>query len=125
VKILETMKSNYGPPGNPVRLLWADGGLQLETAPNSLHRLAKDAECDQVFLRLLDERNAQGRPVYPGRGHSYAPAIFAEMPGANGFTPKAFAAAMERLFHDTKIAVRNIRVDGKPRQCIDRAGPQA
>jgi AAA domain len=27
IRILETAKSNYGPPGNPVRLQWADGGL--------------------------------------------------------------------------------------------------
>jgi RecA-family ATPase len=121
IRILETAKSNYGPPGNPVRLQWLDGGLQLEPATSSLHRIAKDAECDEMFLRLLDQRNAQGRPVYPGKGHNYAPAIFADMPGSDGFTAKAFARCMERLFNDKKIAIREIRVDGKPRQCIDRA----
>jgi RecA-family ATPase len=123
IRILETAKSNYGPSGTTTqrRLQWIDGGLQLEHAPSSLHRLAKDAECEQIFLRLLDQRNAQGRPVYPGRGHNYAPAIFAEMPGSDGFTAKAFAQCMERLFNDKRIALRQVRIDGKTRQCIDRA----
>jgi RecA-family ATPase len=121
VKILETMKSNYGPPGNPLRLLWADGGLQLETAPTSLHRLAKDAQCEETFLRLLDERNAQGRHVGDKRSRNYAPTVFAEMEGGGGFTVKVFARAMDRLFEARKIALRPERVDGKIRQIIDRA----
>jgi RecA-family ATPase len=123
IRLLETGKSNYAKRGNPLRIQWADGGLQLEHAPSSLHRLAKDAECEEIFLRLLDERNAQGRPVYPGRGHNYAPAVFAEMPSSNGFAAKAFAQGMERLFQGKKISLREVRVDGKPRQCIDRTEP--
>jgi RecA-family ATPase len=122
VKILETMKSNYGPTGNPVRLIWADGGLQLETAPTSLHRLAKDAECDETFLRLVDERNAQGRYVSDKRSRNYAPTVFAEMEGSGGFTVKVFARAMDRLFEAHKIALHSVRVDGKIRQVIDRVG---
>lgn len=127
IRILETAKSNYGPSGAATqrRLQWVDAGLQLEHAPSSLHRIAKDAECDETFLRLLDQRNAQGRPVYPGRGHNYAPSIFADMPGSNGFTAKAFALCMERLFNDKRIALHEVRVDGKPRQCIDRAQTSA
>jgi RecA-family ATPase len=121
IRIFETVKSNYGPPGQPVRLQWTDGGLQLERAPSSLHRLAKDQECDHTFLRLLDERNAQSRPVYERSGRNYAPAVFAEHEGNGGFTGQAFARAMERLFRNKTIALRPIRVDGKERMCIDRA----
>ena len=63
IRILETMKSNYGPPGNPLRLVWAEGGLQLEHAPSSHHRAAKEQQCEEIFLRLLDKRNAQGGHV--------------------------------------------------------------
>lgn len=121
VRILETAKSNYGPAGNPLRLCWSDGGLQLEHAPSSLHRLAKDSECEETFLRLLDERNAQGRPVSDKSGKNYAPAIFASNASSGGFTRQAFAGAMERLFKAKKIALRTMRIDGKPRQCLDRA----
>ena len=121
IRILETVKSNYGPPGDPLRLIWADGGLQLETAPTSLHRLAKDTEAEELFLRFLDERMAQGRTVSDKRGTNYAPAVFAEMAGNQGYTAKAFAKAMDRLFTARKIVLRSERRDGKIREVIDRA----
>jgi len=104
IRVLETAKSNYGPPGNPLRLQWADGGLQLEHAPTSLHRIAKDAECEETFLRLLDEREGQGRHVSSeDRAATYAPKAFADMPNNGGFAKRAFAAAMERLLQAGKI----------------------
>jgi RecA-family ATPase len=123
IRILETAKSNYGPPGRPIRLQWSDGGLQLEHAPTSLHRLAKDQACDEIFLRLLDERNAQGRYVGENPGKNYAPAVFAEMAGNGNHTRQAFAKAMERLFSakPPHIALCSRKVDGKPRQYLDRA----
>ena len=121
IRILETVKSNYGPPGRPMRLCWNDGGLALEHAPTSLHRAAKDQECEETFLRLMDERNAQGRHVSDKSGKNYAPSVFADHAGAGGFTRQAFAKAMERLFQAKRISLRTIRVDGHSRQCLDRA----
>jgi len=121
IRTLETAKSNYGPPGNPVRLQWGDGGLRPEHAPSSLHRLAKDAECEETFLRLLDERNAQGRHVSDKNGKNYAPSVFGEMAGNTGFTAKPFASAMNRLFEARKIVMRTVRRDGHSRDVIDRA----
>ena len=104
IRILETTKINEGKPGNPVRLLWADGGLQLEHAPTSVHRIAKDTECDETFLRLLDEREGQGRHVSSEpRATTYAATAFAAMPNNGGFMRNAFAAAMERLLQAGKI----------------------
>jgi RecA-family ATPase len=119
VKILETMKSNYGPPGNPLRLLWADGGLQLEAAPTSLHRLAKDAECEETFLRLLDERNAQGGHVGRKTSGMYAPKVFAMTPDNGGFAKSAFASAMERLF--AAGTIREVWDPKRRHDYIDRA----
>jgi RecA-family ATPase len=121
IRTLETAKSNYGPSGNPVRLQWGDGGLQPEHAPSSLHRLAKDGECEETFLRLLDERNAQGRHVSDKSGKNYAPSVFEEMTGNAGFTAKPFASAMNRLFEARKIVMRTMRRDGHSRDVIDRA----
>ena len=121
VKILETVKNNYGPLGNAVRLVWGDCGFQLEQAPSSHHRAAMDAECDETFLRLLDERNAQGRYVSDKSGKNYAPSVFAAMSRNEGFTAKAFARAMDRLFETRRITLRAERIDGKPRNVIDRA----
>ncbi|HEX4410559.1 MAG TPA: AAA family ATPase [Xanthobacteraceae bacterium] len=121
VRILETTKSNYGPSGQPLRLLWAEGGLQLEHQPSSLHRLAKEQECDDTFLRLMDDRNAQGRFVSDKKSRNYAPTVFAEIQGGRGFTTQAFAKSMERLFQARKIALRAVRIDGKSRDVIDHA----
>jgi len=104
IRILETAKINYGPPGNPLRLIWAEGGLQLEHTQPSHHRAAKDAECEEAFLRLLDQREGQGRHVSgQATAPTYAPKAFVEMPDNGGFARKAFAAAMERLLQAGKI----------------------
>ena len=97
IRILETAKSNYGPTGNPLRLVWADGGLQLEHAPSSHHRAAKEQQCEETFLRLLDERNGQGSHVGRKTSGMYAPKVFATTPDNGGLSKSAFAAAMERL----------------------------
>jgi RecA-family ATPase len=104
IRILETAKINDGPTGNPLRLVWAEGGLQLEHAPTSMHRVAKDQECEETFLRLLDEREGQGRHVSSeGRAATYAPKAFADMPNNGDFRRNAFAAAMERLLQSGKL----------------------
>jgi RecA-family ATPase len=124
VRVLETVKSNYAPSGNPLRLCWSGSGLQREQEPSSLHRMAVDAECEATFMRLLDERNGQGRPVSDKSGKNYAPSVFAEHTGHGGFTRQAFAKAMERLFVARKITLRTARVDGHNRQVIDRSAEQ-
>lgn len=120
IRILETVKSNYGPPGNPLRLRWNEG-LEREEAPTSLHQLAKEQECEETFLRLLDERLAQGRYVGERPATNYAPTVFAGLDGNRGFTRQAFARAMERLFAAGKIAIGTHKADGKSKSHIERA----
>lgn len=121
VRVLETQKSNYGPTGQPVRLQWGDGGLALEHAPSSLVRLAEDAKVDDLFLRLLDKRNAQARPVRPGTGRDYAPAEFEGDADANGIRSKAFKASMERLLNAGTIVVVAKGPPSKSTKHIERA----
>jgi RecA-family ATPase len=98
IRILETTKINEGKPGNPVRLVWAEGGLQREAELSSPNRAAKEQQCDEIFLRLLDERNAQGGHVGRKTSAMYAPKVFAETPDNGGFAKSAFAKSMERPF---------------------------
>ena len=127
IRILETAKSNYGlsGPSTGLRLRWQEGGLQLEHAPSSLHRLAKDQECDETFLRLLDERTAQGRYVVDKYSASYAPKVFAGMDAAGGFTKQAFAQAMDRLFKSGKISMKSYGPPSRGSTRIERARPDA
>jgi RecA-family ATPase len=120
VRIFETAKSNYGPIGQQVRLQWGEGGLAVERAPSSLVRLAEDAKVDEVFLRLLDKRNAQGRPVRSTTGHGYAPAEFEGDAEAGGIRAKAFKASMERLLSAKKIVVTTVGPPSRQYKRIER-----
>lgn len=119
IRVLETQKSNYGPTGQPVRLQWATGGLQLEQAQGSLARIAEEARVDELFLRLLDKFSVQGRDVRSTTGSGYAPGEFEADPEAKaaGVKAKAFKVAMARLFEAGKLA----NVQGKRSKHIERA----
>ncbi|WOH70666.1 AAA family ATPase [Bradyrhizobium sp. NDS-1] len=104
-RVLEVTKSNRGPKGEKVTLRW-DG---LTFVPEGIggapshHLAAAERDVEELFLRILDRRNAQGRPVRPHPGRGYAPAEFVNDPEAVGVTDKAFVAAMERLYTSGKI----------------------
>ncbi|MCP1851235.1 MULTISPECIES: AAA family ATPase [unclassified Bradyrhizobium] len=104
-RLLEVTKSNRGRKGEKINLRW--DGLTfvpegLSGAP-SHHRAAAERDVDELFLRILDKRNAQRRPVRPHPGRGYAPAEFVNDPDAAGVADKAFVAAMERLYTAGKI----------------------
>ena len=120
IRVFETQKSNYGPTGQPVRLQWATGGLQLERAPSSLVRLAEDAKVDDLFLRLLDKRSAQGRYVRTTPGHGYAPTEFESDAEAGGIRAKAFKTSMERLLTAKKIVVTTVGPPSRQYKRIER-----
>jgi RecA-family ATPase len=103
---LEVKKNNRGRIGEKVKLRW--NGLTFVTeaaAAASLHRAAAERDADELFLRLLEQRNAQGRWVTPNKATGYAPKELAEMPGAEGFKAAALANAMERLLAARRVIV--------------------
>ena len=103
-RTLEVKKNNRGRTGEKVALRWTGLTFTTEaTAAASPHRAAHDAQVDEKFLELLDKATAQGRSVGPNSGSNYAPAKFGDDPDATGIKPKAFAAAMDRLFKAGKI----------------------
>ncbi|WP_172842182.1 AAA family ATPase [Bradyrhizobium lablabi] len=114
---LEVVKSNYGPAGEKVRLRWEDGSFVLKTVQSTPQQAATFAKIDDLFLKLLDKRTAQGRRVYPTKGSGYAPSVFAIDPDAAGITPKALATSMERLFSERKIVTIE---EGPPSKRVTR-----
>ncbi|MEY9457987.1 AAA family ATPase [Bradyrhizobium ottawaense] len=97
-RTLTVTKSNYGRTGEKVTLRWA--GLTFTTAmagETSSYRAAADREIEELFLQLLDKRNAQGRPVHAKNAKGSAPTEFADDPDARGIKVNAFRNAMERL----------------------------
>jgi RecA-family ATPase len=115
-RVLTVKKTNYGKEGERVLLRWKDGCfVPLGTAPPPA-RAAAERKVDDLFLRLLEERNAQGRYVTPNRAVGYAPKELSAMAGANGVKAPAFAKAMERLLTSGQIIVETFGYASRQRQ---------
>jgi len=113
---LEIIKNNYGPDGEKVKLRWERGVFVPEFgAAGSPYRAAAERDADELFLRLLEQRNAQGRWVTPNKASGYAPKEFASMPDTGGCTAVALANAMERLLTNKRIAVETFGPPSKQR----------
>ena len=122
IRELEVKKSNYGRAGEKIKLRW--NGMTFVTAmsaESSSYRAAAERDVDELFLKLLDKRIAQGRPVRPSTGRGSAPFELAGDPEANGVSASALRAAMERLFTVGRIVVVETGPASKRRKHIERA----
>lgn len=118
-RVLEMKKSNYGPIGDKVTLQWEDGCFVIEgssAGQAAPYRAAAQQGLDDLFLRLLEERNAQGRWVTPNKASGYAPKELAAMQGADGATAMALAHTMERLLTSKRIIVETFGPPSRQRQ---------
>jgi hypothetical protein len=104
-RVLRTMKANYGPKGGELRIKWKAGVFVADAAPDSLDRMAAGAKAERVFLRLLADFTAQGRYVSASPSSTYAPAVFAAHPAAEGMTKRALTVAMNALFQRGEVLV--------------------
>lgn len=123
VRELELKKSNRGRIGEKVTIRW--NGLTFSTLSEgaaTFHRAAADRDVDDLFLRLLDERCAQGRYVTPNKAFGYAPKELADMPAAKatGVTVAALADAMERLLARKTLIAEEHGPPSKRRQRLVR-----
>jgi RecA-family ATPase len=121
LRLLKVMKSNYGPPGEIVKLRWQRGVFVPEGASSTHQRSAAEAKVDDAFLRCLDAAIAQGRDVSAKKSNAFAPAVFEGMPEANGAKRTGLAQAMERLFSTGKIKVETSGPPSKRRARLVRA----
>jgi RecA-family ATPase len=115
LRLLKTMKSNYGPPSEEIKLRWCNG-VWAPVHAIGVDRAAVAQEAESVFLALLDRFTRQGRNVSHKPGPSYAPTLFAREAEARpvGVTRKDFEAAMSRLFAGRKIQVENYGRPSRP-----------
>jgi hypothetical protein len=123
LRILEVMKSNYGPIGETVTLRWKDGLFLPVAAPGSLEKLARQQKVDELFLTLLDRWIGQGRNVSDKKtANGYAPKRFADEPEAKTekATKRELAEAMERLFRGGKLHVATYGLPSKGWTRIER-----
>ena len=102
---LTTMKANYGRTGGEIGLTWREGVFVADRPEGTLDRKAGAAKAERVFLELLRQFTEEGRNVNHASGRYYAPKAFAEHPGGEGVTKRAFTAAMNALFAAKRIRV--------------------
>ena len=116
LRLVEFMKSNYGPVADAITVRWKDGVFVPEPKGGSLEKLASEAKADNAFLRLLERFDSEGRTVGERPGHSYAPAVFSEEPEAKtaGLNKKVLADAMRRLFASKKIHIEQYGRPSRP-----------
>ena len=63
LRLIEFMKSNYGPVAEAITLCWKNGVFVPEPKSGSLEKLASDAKAENVFVQLLKRFNCEGRTV--------------------------------------------------------------
>jgi RecA-family ATPase len=116
LRLVEFMKSNYGPVAEAITVRWKGGVFVPEPKSGSLEQLAGEARADNVFLQLLERFTSEGRTVGERPGHSYAPALFSQEPEAKatGLSKLALGDAMRRLFASKKIHIEQYGRPSRP-----------
>ena len=110
-RLLRTMKSNYGPTGEEIKLTWRAGFFEADPPETKLAKGAASAKAERVFLALLRRFVDQGRFVSHAPSPTYAPSVFAKHDDAEGVTKHGFENAMNALFNSGQIVVAQ---HGKP-----------
>jgi RecA-family ATPase len=119
LRVLRTMKANYGRTGGTIRVKWEHGIFRpVDAGPvGSMAAMAAEHQADTLFLDLVAAFNAEGRPVGPAPGPNYAPSAFSADSRAAGVTKRGFADAMSRLFQSRRIVVERV---GPPSRQVSR-----
>ena len=61
LRVLEVMKSNYGPVGETINLRWKNGLFVPVGGVSNLEKLAAEQAAEHLFLNLLNRFTSQGR----------------------------------------------------------------
>ncbi|CUH60956.1 AAA family ATPase [Thalassobacter stenotrophicus] len=117
-RVIRTMKSNYARTGAEITLKWQAGVFVADAPVTGLDRVAASAKAERLFLTFLRHAQEQGRRVNHSGGRTYAPAVFAEHPEAEGVTKRAFRQAMENLLASDKVKITEAGPPSKRRQFL-------
>lgn len=116
MRILKTMKANYGTTGGEIKLRWKDGAFVLDDGKPSAGAALVNAKAERVFRDVLSALNRDGERVAKTKGLNYAPKVMAERPDASGMSAKILEGAMLRLMAAGELRVVMEGPPSKPRQ---------
>lgn len=96
-RILEGMKSNYGPRGTQMHLGYREGVFHYEGSHVTQGGTKNVQKAERVFMTLLRDYHQKGRRVNSSGSSTYAPTVFASDPRNEGVSKKALVIAMNSL----------------------------
>lgn len=103
IRVLKTMKANYGAVGDEMKLRWRAGVFVLDDGlpPEALAFVEKRHE--EIFLALLQKLSDQGVNVTATPCSTYAPTVFLKHSEAKGLKRDNLVDAMRRLMDEGRI----------------------
>jgi RecA-family ATPase len=125
-RVLSRKSANYASRDETIELRWKNGVLVRTDQPGIIGGIMQRS-CQHVFLDLLEKVTDQGRYVSDSSNtRRYAPALFVQQQeeaevGQRRYTRRDFERAMERLFADGAIALRQAGRTGHQHAEIIRA----
>ncbi len=105
LRVLKTMKANYGTVGGEMKLKWQDGAFVLDDGTPSVALGLLAARAERIFREALSAINRTGERVAKTKGVNYAPKLISERPEAKGLTVRALEAAMQSLLAAGEIKI--------------------
>lgn len=110
-RVLEIMKANYGPRGNPINLKWDMGRFICTDKPERAGSdIGKADRAERVFMKLLRAGLERGQSFSPSiSARTFPPTLFAAGNEREGVNKREFERAMHVLQDrgDIKTVVRH------------------
>lgn len=117
MRILKTMKANYGTVGGEIKLRWKDGAFALDDGKPSPGSVMLAAKAERVVREAISAMSRSGERVAKTKGINYAPKVISERPEAKGISVKTLEAAMQTLFSNGEL---KIVMEGPPSKLRQR-----
>ena len=122
LRVIEVMKSNYGPVGETITVCWKDGVFVPVAAMGTFEKAAAERSAEDLFLKLLDRFRDQGRNLSDKpTANNYAPKMFATDPDGKG-RRRNLTDAMNRLFAAGRIKMETYGRPSRPFNRMVRCG---
>ena len=100
IRILKTMKANYGAVGDEMTLRWRAGAFVLDDGLPAAEIAFVNKAQDEAFVRLLRAVTRSGQVVAPTKGVNFAPKVLAARTDAAPYDERTLERAMHRLLTD-------------------------
>lgn len=117
VRILKTVKSNYGKIGDEMQIEWCEGAFVLhDPSRPGIADAMLNTRTDKVFVEALSKMCRLGLRCGPTKGVSYAPKLMQRQPDAKGIRLSELEKSMHRLLDAGTIKIVNEGPPSKSRQ---------